>query len=378
MRDGALIFVDGGEKADTFWVISDPTIVSANDVVIPSLIPFGAVTELQTDPNGFLSIAANQLNAALDGDYFVVVNGALTMTPAFITRVTNLESGLSAAQTNISTLNTVLSQEIAARITADEAMTIALESKASASALAAESTARTAADAALQTAVDSKASQADLATEVAARIAGDQSLANGLAAEVNERTAADAALQTAVDSKASQSDLTAEITARTAADAALQTAVDSKASQADLTAETTARTDADAQLALDIAARTTALQVYSAISNFAAYSHPIKTLTGGIFSTAGIVPITTFYVPLEDTLDWGIDRYSESAAPYINVEMPNVAFTNTNAAGVNGYFAKLEFQYHEQIPDGEIEIFLSRHYRSGQTPIAFFSLPNAS
>jgi hypothetical protein len=354
LRDGALIFVDAGEKANSFWTIADPTVVTANNVVIPSLIPFGAFTSLQTDPAGFLTIAANQLNASLDGAYFVVVNGQLTMTPAFVARVTNLESGLQTAQTNIFSLQTGLQTEVSDRQLADQNLQLAIDDKASTASLQTEITARQNADTQLQSAIDAKASTSALNSEIAAR------------------TDADAALQTAIDTKASTSALNTEINDRQLADTALQDAISTKASQTDLATEISDRTAADSQLAIDIAAKTTQQAVNNAIANFAAYSHPVKTLINGVFSTVGIVPTTTFYVPLLDSLDWGIDRYSESASPFINVEMPNIAYVNANAAGETGYFVKLEFQHSTQVPDGEIEIYLTRHYRDGQTGISFF------
>ena len=460
LQDGALIFVNSGEKANTFWTIADPIVVVGTDVVIPLLIPFGAFTALQTEPNGFLSIAANQLNASLDGAYFVVVNGQLTMTPAFVSRVTALEAGLQAAQANISTLQTGLQSEVTTRTAADAAMQTAIDGKASAAslqteisdrsaadtalqtaidtkasvtalqaevtarsgadavlqtaidgnatAIQSEVTARTAADATLQTAIDGKASTVDLQAEVTARTAADTALQTAIAtnstaiqSEVTARTAADAVLQTAIDGNATaiQSEVTArtaadtalqtaiatnstaiqsEVTARTAADATLQTAIDAKASTVDLQAEVTARTAAEGLLAIDIAARTTAAQLYAAIANFTAYSHPIKSLTNGVFSTVGVVPMTTFYVPLSDSLDWGVDRYSESASPFVNVQMPIVSYVNANATGVSGYFAKLEFQHETQVPDGEVEIYLTRHYRADKTALTDYFTSSAT
>ena len=350
LRDGALIFVDAGEKSNSFWSIADPTIVSENNVVIPLLIPFGAFTALQTEPNGFLSIAANQLNAALDGAYFVVVGGQLTMTPAFVARVTNLETGLQSAQANISTLQTGLQSETTARTSADATMQIAIDGKASTAALQAEVTARSGADTALQSAIDTKASGI------------------ALQAEGSARSSADGLLQTAIDGNSTA--IQTEVTARTAADATLQTAIATNSTA--IQTEVTARTAADGLLAIDIAARTTAAQLHSAIADFTAYSHPIKALTNGVFNTVGGVPMTTFYVPLSDSLDWGVDRYSESAAPFTNVQMPIVSYVNANATGVSGFFVKLEFQSAMQVPNDTIEVYLTRHYRAGQTGIAFF------
>ena len=358
LQDGALIFVNSGEKANTFWTIADPIVVVGTDVVIPLLIPFGAFTALQTEPNGFLSIAANQLNASLDGAYFVVVNGQLTMTPAFVSRVTALEAGLQAAQANISTLQTGLQSEVTTRTAADAAMQTAIDGKASAASLQTEISDRSAADTALQTAIDTKAS------------------VTALQAEVTARSGADAVLQTAIDGNATA--IQSEVTARTAADATLQTAIDGKASTVDLQAEVTARTAAEGLLAIDIAARTTAAQLYAAIANFTAYSHPIKSLTNGVFSTVGVVPMTTFYVPLSDSLDWGVDRYSESASPFVNVQMPIVSYVNANATGVSGYFAKLEFQHETQVPDGEVEIYLTRHYRADKTALTDYFTSSAT
>ena len=83
--------------------------------------------------------------------------------------------------------------------------------------------------------------------------------------------------------------------------------------------------------------------------------------------------MTTFYVSLADSLDWGVDRYSESASPFVNVQMPIVSYVNADASGANGYFVKLEFQHDTQVPDGEVEIYLTRHYRADQTGMSFFS-----
>ena len=397
LRDGALIYVDGGAQENTFWTIADAPIVSANDVVITSLIPFGSFTQLQTVPNDFLSIAANTLNANLDGAYFSVVNGQLTLTPAFVARITQLEAQAAAAALAISDLQTSLAGEIQARAVAETALQNAIDTKAPTAAIQAEIAARTSAVNALQSDLDDLQAffLASMNTEIARRISEDTLLRNAIntkasqAALTNEttaRTAAVTALQTSVNLKASQADLSAEATARLAADASLQTSIDLKASQVDLASEVAARVAGDAALTtrldaidpqiLEALSRVTAAQLTSTIGNFYAYSHKVKTLANGVFAPVEGVPTTTFYVDLGDSLDWTIARFSETAAPYSQAAEPGVSFTSLNAAGVVGNFAKVCFQYPMALPDGTIEVFIARHYRDGVSPVVAIGVAN--
>lgn len=131
----------------------------------------------------------------------------------------------------------------------------------SSSALGLETSARIAADAALQVEID---------TEESARAAGDAALSTSLGGETSARTAADAALQVEIDAEESaraagdaalSTSLGNEASARAAADAALQVEIDTEesaraAGDAALTIslgnETSARVAADAALQVEI------------------------------------------------------------------------------------------------------------------------------
>lgn len=98
LRSGTMVFVDQGSFANSFWLFTD------NE--LSAIVPFGRVQDLQTQAGGFLSIAANTLNASVNVEYFTVASGALTFSPAFLLRVTDLEDEIAALQTDVTALQT--------------------------------------------------------------------------------------------------------------------------------------------------------------------------------------------------------------------------------------------------------------------------------
>jgi hypothetical protein len=147
---------------------------------------------------------------------------------------------------------------------AEVASAVAAEASARSTAVSSEASARQAADATLQSNVNAVAS--DLSDEAAARTSADSALAQDLADETAAREAADTALANDVANEASRataaeadlasdisdvaSDLASEETARAAADATLQSNIDAEVSarQGAVTAEATTRAAADAAL----------------------------------------------------------------------------------------------------------------------------------
>ena len=202
--------------------------------------------------------------------------------------ISGLNSRLSTAEGEIDTLQSDLTAETAARVSADSTLQSNIDSEASTRGAAdlvlqgnidAEASARASADLTLQGNIDSEASartladntlQANIDAEASARAAADS-------AEASARSSADTLLQSNIDAEASarssadtllQSNIDAEASARAAADAAeastraaadttLQNNIDSEAStrasadtllQSNIDAEASARASADSLL----------------------------------------------------------------------------------------------------------------------------------
>ena len=199
---------------------------------------------------------AAQVAVKLDGDTITRTVSGIKVSDATVARITTLETGLTDEQ--------------AARSAADTLLQANIDT---------ETTARQAADTILQTNIN---------TEEAARIAADAVLQAAIDAEVSARTAAGSTLQSALDAEvaARQAADTAEASARAAADTALQAAIDSEAStrasadtalQAAIDAETTARTAADAGLQSSVDTINTKLgKIYFLYDGASATSHTVN------------------------------------------------------------------------------------------------------
>lgn len=99
---GLLIYADDN---NSFWrVPNDAEPVSATNNAIASVAfePFGRAQDITA--TGFLRIVANQLSANLNAEYFTVLNGALTLSAAFLQRVQAIESDIDGLQTTTTAL----------------------------------------------------------------------------------------------------------------------------------------------------------------------------------------------------------------------------------------------------------------------------------
>ena len=325
------------------------------------------------------------------GDSVVVVQQvgdnqySVTIAPAFIARVTSLETNLAAETTArtsaVSTINTALALKasqaaldsaIATLNTADTGLQTAITAEASTRATdisglqsraTSIETVNTNQDAALASEVTARTS-ADSA-EVANRLAGDATLQSAVDAEVTARAAADSTLTT---------NLAAEATARTGADSTLTT---------NLAAEVTSRTNADATIQTSLTdARATivthgtnilALQstkidrtiATSAISQSILLLKKFETLTNGVYDMVN--RLTRFYIPgfSASATDWQAFLPHETAAPYENSSSPQFryyTYANLPAgapSGLDSSKSYAEVTFHNsltQIPNGSLRV----------------------
>jgi hypothetical protein len=227
-----------------------------------------AIAQEVTDRNG--AITSN--NTSLLGVGGLVTGAIGVETAARIAADTTL---LSQINSNLSTLQGLITAEEGSRITGDNALQASVTSLGATTStltagLSAEVNARISADAALQALINSLSTssttiQADLATETTARIAADSLLNSALAAEAATRSSADATLTGGLSTL--NTNLTTEQSARIAADSALTASINSEVTRAtaaeglltsNLATEVTARALVASNLAAEVTRATAA------------------------------------------------------------------------------------------------------------------------
>jgi hypothetical protein len=284
-QPGLMVWVDSD---NTFWLLEDAATGTGNNVST-NFQPFGRMQDLMAAAGSAIAFDGNRITWSYDSVFLNVVGGQATLSEAFKTRISAVEtSALTSSGSIVALQSTDASQSssIAALVTENNLQGLAITSNASDVALLSARTSSVESD------LLGKAASSDI-TALSARTSSVESdlLGKAASSDITALSARTSSVESDLLGKAASSDITA-LSARTSS---VETNLLGKAASADVssltnrvsTNESGIASKADASTVLDLSTRTSSVE--AALGSKASLSDLLtvavsKPLTGGIAS----------------------------------------------------------------------------------------------